>query len=47
MIKKEVGERYSAEQAFNHPWIQNYTQLSDQPMSAESINDMSNTVSEI
>ena len=47
MIKKEVSERYTAQQALAHPWIQNFASHSDQPISEASIDDMKATVREL
>ena len=47
LIKKEVEQRFTAQQAFNHPWIQNQEQLSEQPISTESIQNMAQTVQEM
>ena len=44
LIKKDVNERYTAEQAFNHPWIQNHSILSDQSVSMDTMADMELTV---
>ena len=47
LIKKEVAERYTAQQAFNHSWIQNFSQLSDESISMESMQDMKEVVQEM
>ena len=47
MIRKDVNERFTAEQAFNHPWIQNRSSLSAQPISEATVNEMAKTVKEV
>jgi len=44
LIKKEVDQRYTAQEAFNHPWVQNFAHHSDQSLSENSIVDMQATV---
>ena len=41
---KDVNQRFTAEQAFNHPWIQNNSELSEKPLPDSAIKDMGETL---
>lgn len=41
---KDVNQRFTAEQAYNHPWIQHNSSLSDKPLAEQTINDMRETL---
>jgi len=41
---KDVNLRFTAEQAYNHPWIQNNSSLSDKPVSVSTIHDIKETL---
>ena len=43
LIKKDVNERYTAEQALNHPWIQNSASHSTVPNSDATAEDFKET----
>lgn len=44
LIVKDVAQRFTAEQAFNHPWIQNNSTLSDKPMAEQAFKDIVETL---
>ena len=44
LIKKDVSQRYTAEQALNHPWIQNSSLHSNDAMSNETAKDLEDTI---
>jgi serine/threonine protein kinase len=44
LIVKDVNQRYTAEQAFNHPWIQNNTAHSNAPLPEEAYREMQDTI---
>jgi calcium-dependent protein kinase len=47
LIQKDVNLRYTAEQAYNDPWIQQCSGLSEQPIPATTFNDLKETVDKI
>ena len=47
MIKKDVTQRYTAEQAFNHPWIQNYANHAGGGIGAADMNSMTQVKKEL
>ena len=44
LIRKDVDSRYTAEEALCHPWIQNHAALDSEPMAAETLAQMEETV---
>ena len=47
MIKKDVNLRFTAEQAFNHPWIQDQSTASVESIDQQTIESMESTVREV
>ena len=41
LICKDVNQRFTAEQAVNHPWITQHSSHSDQSIGVEAFTDMS------
>ena len=47
LIKKDVDSRFTAEQAFNHRWIQNHQTLSEEPIGAQAMAEMDLTIKDV
>ena len=44
LIQKDVNKRFSAEEAFNHPWIQNNESQSSQSMAPQTFTELQDTL---
>lgn len=47
LIQKDVQSRFTASEAFNHPWIQDNSLTSEQSMPPQAFQDMSGTLDKI